>query len=128
MHLKKFKYSTLIISVVIMLFSSLVISCSNPSDSSGGGSSGGSNENAGTGTTGGTGATGGTGGTGGTSGTGGTENVNPFASITNPITIELSVPATATSIDIIRRRVSETNAEISGEDWKMVAAIYFNSS
>ena len=137
MHLKKAKCFSLILAVVFMLCSSMITSCSSPSGSDGGGSSsssssGGSSGSGGAGSGGaggaGAGGSGGTGGSGaGGSGGGGT-TTNPYTSITNPITLDISVPANTQSLDVIRRRVNENHSTIQGEDWKMIASYWFEAT
>lgn len=124
MQLKKAKFLSFILAVVFMLCTSMITSCSSPSGSDGGGSSSSSSSggSSGSGGAGGAGA-GGAGGSGG----GGT-TTNPYASITNPITLDISVPANTQSLDVIRRRVNENHSTIQGEDWKMIASYWFEAT
>ena len=141
MQLKKVKYFSLIMAVVFMLCTSMITSCSSPSGSDGGGSSsssssggsggsGGGSGGAGSGGAGGAGAggSGGTGGSGAGGSGGGGATTNPYASITNPITLDISVPANTQSLDVIRRRVNENHSPIQGEDWKMIASYFFEAT
>lgn len=126
MQLKKVRYFSIIMALGFMLFSSLITSCSSPtSDSSSGttssGSSNGGNGASGGNSSGGSGSAG-SGGSGGGSGT----VVTTFASIENPITLNIPVPYNATSVDIIRRRVNENHSAIQGEDWKMIASATYD--
>lgn len=113
MQLKKAKFLSFILAVVFMLCTSMITSCSSPSGSDGGGSgSGGA----------------GSGGAGGAGGSAGGATTNPYASITNPITLAISVPANTQSLDVIRRRVNENHSPIQGEDWKMIASYWFEAT
>ena len=99
-----------------LLFTSLFFSCSNGSSDSGGSDP----------TT--TPATNNPGGGGGGGSGGGGTTTNPYANITNPITLDISVPANTQSLDVIRRRVNENHSTIQGEDWKMIASYFFEAT